>query len=431
MIHHWESRMLKILLRSGFTVGCLLGMPLAAGTAAGAATRLGLEGVPAYDVIVVIEMENRQYGQIIGAEPATSPHMTALSRRYNSATQYYGITHVSQPNYISLMGGDQHGLNDDDPWYCEADGSVLPQQKLIVAGQPDTADTSAPCHGYAHNPTRYLAHHFNAPSLFQQMNADGLSWSMFNQSMPMDSKTGKPQPEIPVFPTRKQNPDFFALYVSKHNPSLSFDDVREAPDFLSHNRTETDFLREAASGTLPRFSYVIPDLCHDDHGPGGALTTAPQCRSDNAGPPALLTTGDDYVEKIVDAVRASPLWRSPEKVAVVVTFDEDDYGSAGIQGCCGYHPALPGQSRVGPINQGGGRIPTIVITNHGVTGIQDATPYNHYSLLRTIEDSFGIATHLGHAADNVAMQPADGAFKQTPVLPMVPMFRIADPTALN
>ena len=39
----------------------------------------------------------------------------------------------------------------------------------------------------------------------------------------------------------------------------------------------------------------------------------------------------------------------------------------------------------------------------------DATPYNHYSLLRTMEDAFGIANHLGHAADTdkgvVAMTP--------------------------
>ena len=51
---------------------------------------------------------------------------------------------------------------------------------------------------------------------------------------------------------------------------------------------------------------------------------------------------------------------------------------------------------------GGGHIPTIVITNHGPRGLQDQTPYNHYSLLRTFEDAFGISEHLGHAADTAA-----------------------------
>jgi hypothetical protein len=50
-------------------------------------------------------------------------------------------------------------------------------------------------------------------------------------------------------------------------------------------------------------------------------------------------------------------------------------------------------------NFGGGHIPTIVITNHGPRGLADPTPYSHYSLLRTLEDAFGITVRLGHAAD--------------------------------
>ena len=50
-------------------------------------------------------------------------------------------------------------------------------------------------------------------------------------------------------------------------------------------------------------------------------------------------------------------------------------------------------------NFGGGHIPTIVITNHGPRGVRDDTPYNPYSLLRTLEDAFGITQRLGHAAD--------------------------------
>ena len=65
-----------------------------------------------------------------------------------------------------------------------------------------------------------------------------------------------------------------------------------------------------------------------------------------------------------------------------------------------------------PSNFGGGHIPTIVITNHGPRGVTDATPYNHYSLLRTIEDAFGIRDYLGLAA------ATDQGVK-----PMLPLFR--------
>ena len=73
----------------------------------------------------------------------------------------------------------------------------------------------------------------------------------------------------------------------------------------------------------------------------------------------------------------------------------------------------------------------IVMTNHGVRGVQDPTPYNHYSLLRTIEDSFGIADYLAHAKLNKPIQPTDGSFQQTAVLPMVPMFAIKDSSKVH
>jgi hypothetical protein len=81
-------------------------------------------------------------------------------------------------------------------------------------------------------------------------------------------------------------------------------------------------------------------------------------------------------------------------VAIVITFDENDKDErhSAHQGCCGHDP----QSKA---NFGGGRIPTIVIANHGVRGLVDPTPYNHYSLLRTTEAAFGINEYLGHAAD--------------------------------
>ena len=47
---------------------------------------------------------------------------------------------------------------------------------------------------------------------------------------------------------------------------------------------------------------------------------------------------------------------------------------------------------------GGGLVPAIVIARNGVSGLKDATPYNHYSLLRTIEQVWGLG-YPGYAAD--------------------------------
>ena len=93
----------------------------------------------------------------------------------------------------------------------------------------------------------------------------------------------------------------------------------------------------------------------------------------------------------------SRVWSAPTNSAIVITFDENGKAerNAGPQGCCGYDPKSAA-------NFGGGRIPTIVITNHGARGVTDATPYNHYSLLRTTETAFGIEEHLHNAANTAA-----------------------------
>ena len=93
---------------------------------------------------------------------------------------------------------------------------------------------------------------------------------------------------------------------------------------------------------------------------------------------------------------------------IVITFDENGKAERddSAQGCCGYDPKSPA-------NFGGGRIPTIVITNHGVRGVQDATPYNHYSLLRTTETAFGIDEHLANAGNT-----------QAGVVDMQPLFKV-------
>ena len=123
---------------------------------------------------------------------------------------------------------------------------------------------------------------------------------------------------------------------------------------------------------------------------------------DGANEPALIRRGDAANGALVRELMASAAWRSPENMAIVLTFDEGSGKTR--EGCCGVTPDAPS-------NFGGGHIPTLVITNHGARGVEDATPYSHYSLLRTLEDAFGIREHLRHADDTGAgVQPMDALF---------------------
>ncbi len=147
------------------------------------------------------------------------------------------------------------------------------------------------------------------------------------------------------------------------------------------------FKADLAANALPSFALLIPNQCDEMHGVKAAWVDH-DC--DGSDPGALIRRGDAEVGALVALIQSSQAWKGAGNFAIVVTFDEGDKGSKG--GCCGVTPDTPS-------NYGGGHIPTLVITNHGPRGVSDATAYNHYSLLRTLEDVFGISQHLGHAAE--------------------------------
>ena len=165
------------------------------------------------------------------------------------------------------------------------------------------------------------------------------------------------------------------------------DDPRRAERIAGFDALEEDL----AAGRLPNFAMIVPNQCNDMHGLIGRHVPW-DCFYLNDG--GLVARADAQVADLVAKIMATPAWQSKANAAIVITFDENDTGSSGghPDGCCGSNPEDPN-------NPGGGWIATIVITNHGPRGLKDPTPYNHYSLLRTMEQAFGIKTYLGHAAD--------------------------------
>jgi phosphatidylinositol-3-phosphatase len=65
--------------------------------------------------VFIIMLENHAADHVIG-DPKT-PFITSLAHEYGTATNYYGITHTSEPNYIGATSGSTWWTNDDDGWY--------------------------------------------------------------------------------------------------------------------------------------------------------------------------------------------------------------------------------------------------------------------------------------------------------------------------
>jgi hypothetical protein len=123
---------------------------------------------------------------------------------------------------------------------------------------------------------------------------------------------------------------------------------------------------DLANDTVPNFSYVVPDQCHDEHGLGS-------CPNDATN----ISASDTYANDIVNEILSSKAWKQGND-AIFITWDEGNTD----QRCCVTNPNG---------NPGGGNVMYIAITSNGPKGgFQDTTPANHYSILRTIEDAFSL-----------------------------------------
>ena len=320
--------------------------------------------------IFVIMLENHSRQSVIDDPNAPTPFIKSLAHDYASAADYYGVTHPSEPNYIALLSGSNWWLNKDDP-------SVR-------------------------------LDHVN---LVDELEAAHKTWAAYMEAMPAD-KTAD------YWPSSSN-----ALYASKHNPFVLFNDIR-GTGRMANVKPYTDFSGDLAKAhTTPDFAFIVPDQCNDMHGgvygavPGHPETPCPyNDTNDDPNDLALKQKADAFVQKTVEAIMASPSWRQGQD-AIFVVSDEGDYsgdeatgGWASTAGCCD-SPVLPAGdpdiSTAWPGGvYGGGLAPAVVVVNRGgkTGGYVSQTPYNHYSLLATIEDVWRLP-RLAYTADTAQVTP--------------------------
>ena len=336
--------------------------------------------MPRFQHIFYIMMENQAFNEVIGNSSA--PNLNALANKYALATNYYGVTHPSEPNYVAAVGGSYFTVANttqssidytgDNAYYCSP------------------SSTLSECSGTTGN------HQIDAPSLFSQLEDHGLSWKTYQQSIPSVGYTGLYYPYGVVGGSTEDK-----LYASKHNPIMNFlayyGPAPTSANFVPNARQQAELNKmvpdtqlaiDLDRGDVPNFSFIVPDQCHDMHG-----TTS--CPTESA---PLIQAGDTYVAQTVNEIMSSRTWKHGNN-AIVITFDENDYTADE----CNYSV---------PVASVGCQVPTIVIANHGPHGVKYNVAANHYSLLLTIEEAFGL-----HCLQQAC--PSSGSNVQ----PMTPMFR--------
>jgi phospholipase C len=354
-------------MRTSITLALVLAAVFAAMTVSEAVANDRDTAVPRYDHILVIVEENKSYGTVL--DHGYAPTISDLAKTYGVATQMYAERHPSEPNYVALLGGDTFGIADDDAWYC-------------TPGSTREFCKGADAPGFA-------VHLIDGPNLATQLAAKGLGWRAYLENIPGPGSLSIVSPESDTAPA--------ALYAAKHTGFTNYTSVHADPN-VARELVGFDALRaDLRSGTVPAFAFVVPNQCDEMHGINSPKAP-PDCQKGDDG---LVRSGDATIRTLIAEMQASPIW-THGNAAIVITWDEDgkaDRIPGAPQSCC----------VVDAHNPGGGHIPTIVITNHGPRGVADATPYDHYSLLRTIEDAFRLDGHLRHAGDP-SVQPMTPLF---------------------
>jgi phosphatidylinositol-3-phosphatase len=348
---------------------------LAGGTTASAAP-LNNRDDGSFKHIFVIMMENHATNEIIG-NTADAPFTNWLASRSAVATNYYGVTHPSLPNYLAAISGDFQHIWDD----CAAGATVTcaPQEFGPTSGYTNGQEWLTPAEiAQATN----TAHWFSDRTIVDQLEAHGKTWKAYMQSMPYTGYTGEYYP----YTTVNGQTVPIKLYAQKHDPFMYFPNIRNSPERMGKIVPYTQFDQDLESGNIPNFVWISPDQCHDMHGvstSNAQFLNNPNCAFPASGlDHSIIKLGDNYLRNAVNEITNSRVW-STQKSALVIMWDENDYSSA--TGCCHSPTGVNG------VVLGGSNAPAMVLTSRGSEHFVDSTtPYNHYALLATIEQLWGL-----------------------------------------
>jgi hypothetical protein len=266
----------------------------------------------AIKTVFVIVLENQNWSTVKGSSQA--PYIRSLLSSASHAEAYKTPSgnHPSEPNYLWLVGGTNFGVTND-------------------------ADPSS----------NHIASDANLGFLMKNA---GVTWRSYQEdidgtSCPLSSSGN---------------------YAAKHNPFVFFDDLTGGqnpsdPYCIAHNRPYPELASDLAAGTVARFNFITPNMCHDMH---------------NLCAPTLnqIRQGDDWLAAEVPKILASSAYQ--DGGALFIVWDEGFLDSDGPIGMI----------VLSPLAKGG--------------GYSNSIAYTHSSTLRTFEEILGVAPDLGGAASS-------------------------------
>ncbi len=328
--------------------------------------------VPQLDHVFLIMMENHDYDEpgrvpaILNNE-ADAPYINAMAKKYNLATNYLAVGHPSLTNYLEVVGGSNFGVNQDLFPHWGSPENMKHRYGFIPTRGTDIASSSfAYAKACCDDRLGYMVPGgapFVGETIADQLEQAGKTWKTYQESLPVRGGYG-----VDTSDGDKVNQGV-PLYAAKHNPFEYFRSTQGSSAIvgyasdLSRKAIGGELARDLTAGTVADFNFIAPNQCHDMHG----TAVCSQAH-------ALIRDGDREVQALVGAITGSAVWKTGRN-AIIVMWDENDFSATGNN-----------------------RIPVIVMTNYQSKGMHSARAYNHFSLLKSLEQGFGLH-YLNHARD--------------------------------
>jgi phosphatidylinositol-3-phosphatase len=283
---------------------------------------------------VIVVLEENQSATIVNKK--TMPYLKALTKQCGLATNAHNLTHPSLGNYIGLLSGQVQG----PAW----------SKDLLPAGARQSQD-----------------------NLFHQLGQAGSSWAVYAESMPANCY----QVNSGTYFVRHTGAPYFddingrggSSDTSCATSQVPLGDPSAGPGNNLYNA-----LYGVDGATLPAFSIVAPNVCHDLHGMRGTCTG-----------PGLYGAADQFLQTWVPLMVAAPDYAAGS-VAVLLLWDEGK----------GWDDA-PGEAcwaeTVGGKETGGKPscwVADVVVSPGTAPGARSAVVFNHYDVLAALEMLLGL-----------------------------------------
>jgi len=327
--------------------------------------------LPPIKHVFVIMLSDQPYAAVFGPSSA-APYLAGTLEHHGELLVHYdAVAHEELANEVALLSGQgptaETAANCPDytaiaPASVGADGQVLGSGCVY----PQATQTL---------PGQLAAKHLSWRAYVQGTDEGGTPGACAHPALGQADPTAAQGSGSGPYATFRNPFVYFQSLVG--SPACAADDVglgQLSGDLANAKRT-------------PSFSYIVPSRCRD--------ANPTPC---TAGAPAGPAQADTFLRQVVPKILESPAYK--ESGLLVISVDEAPSSGefADSSACCG-QPAFPNVAASAPSGlspRGGGSVGALLLSPYVKGGETNQEPFNHFSLLRTIEDLFGLG-HLGYA----------------------------------